>query len=222
MANVQGISWITHNYFSAKFRNVSGAYENSRDLYCQLKEKGIIRKNIKDFGRFDKVSANTCLAISLALFDARIDHSEEKKQDLGILSTNEKGCLQSNINYFKDYVECGRKLSRGNLFIYTLPSTPIAEAAINFRFQGPVLYLTFAEDQTNQILEQGRMMIESKEAVDLLIVNASEEDAVCFLVQSRRASSENIYMALSEMQNLIKGVKTLPKVIEEISKEGQK
>jgi len=42
---------------------------------------------------------------------------------------------------FLDYVQAGRKLGRGSLFIYTLPSSPLAEAAIHFGLQGPVLYI---------------------------------------------------------------------------------
>ncbi|MDP8266445.1 MAG: hypothetical protein P9M07_05805 [Candidatus Aceula meridiana] len=216
MISMQGIGWITEDRFGSIFRENITEYTDRKKVHSIFRDASILLAPIKNFGRFDKVSRNTCLAISLALFDAGIDYSKGTMQDFGILSTDEEGCLQSNIEYFKDYVECGRKLSRGNLFVYTLPSTPIAEAAINFGCQGPVLYLTFQEDQTNQILEQGRIMIESKEATNLLIVNASEEESICFLLKEEKGALKNGWMDLEEVQRAVKGIGVLPEVIKKI------
>ncbi len=219
MIIVQGIGWITENKFGSVFRKNITEYSDRKKMHSTLRDASILLEPIKNFGRFDKVSRNTCFAISLALFDAGVDYSKGTMQDLGILSTDEEGCLQSNIKYFKDYVECGRKLSRGSLFVYTLPSTPIAEAAINFGCQGPVLYLTFEEDQISQVLEQGRIMIESKEAKSLLIVNASEEEAICFLLKEEKYSLKNGWITLEEVQHAVKGTGVLSEVIKKISQK---
>jgi len=219
MIFVAGISWITNNKLGTACKKISGTYENKRDLYSQFKEKGIIQNNIKNFGRFDYVSKNTCLVISLTLYDADISYLKDNMQSVGILSTNEEDCLNSNIKYFKDYVDCGRKLSRGNLFIYTLPSTPIAEAAINFGCQGPVAYFTFKEDQTNQLLEQGRMMIERKETTDLLLVNSSEDEAICFYLRKKNISSENGNISLEKIQKSLKSTPGLSEIINNISQK---
>ncbi|MCP5004739.1 MAG: hypothetical protein GY941_12490 [Planctomycetes bacterium] len=221
MIKVPGIAWIKEHKFGTVYKKITGTYEDSSDLYTQLKEKEIIQNSIKNFGRFDRVSKNTCLVFSMALYDSGVSCLKENMQNVGVLSTNRESCLQSNLEYFKDYVDCGRTLSRGNLFIYTLPSTPIAEAAINFGCQGPVAYFTFEDDQTNQILEQGRMMIELKETTDLLIVNASEEEAICFYITGQSNTSEARYMALNEVQNFLEDIKTLSEVIKRISRKGK-
>jgi hypothetical protein len=219
MISVVGTSWIAKQKYGTQLKKVSGAFENVRELYSQVKEKQIIQNPMKNFGRFDQVSKNTCLAISLALFDAGASSVEDGMQNVGIVSTNEKGCLQSNKRYFTDYVDSGRKLSRGNFFIYTLPSTPIAEAAIHFGCQGPVAYFAFQNNQTNEALEQGRMMIETKETTDLLIVNANEEEAVCFYIKEQSNKQAGEHVSLEKVQQLLKDTEGLSEVINKISKE---
>ena len=221
MIKILGISWITENKFGTVHKELIGSYENSRDLYGQLKETGIVRRSMKNFGKLDQVSKNTCLAISLALFDMGISSTEEKMRNVGILSTNEKGCLDSNIKYFKDYVDCGRRLSRGNLFIYTLPSSPIADAAIAFGCQGPVAYFSFEKDQTNQIFDQGRMMIEQKEATDLLIVNSNEKEACCFYMKEQGPVVDKGLVPVETILHAIKDTNVLSEVIEKILQKGQ-
>jgi 3-oxoacyl-[acyl-carrier-protein] synthase II len=78
--------------------------------------------------------------------DAGFSCIPQKKQDIGIVGASDSGSMQSDIDYFKDYLDCGRTLSRGNLFIYTLPSSPLGEAAIHFGLQGPLLYAASAEN----------------------------------------------------------------------------
>ena len=216
MIEIVGIGWIRENRFGRVLGESVTEYSDRKKVHSMFRNMSILSEPVKNFGRFDEVSKNTCLAISLALFDAGVGRSKEAKPDLGILSTNEKGCLQSNIKYFKDYVECGRKLSRGNLFIYTLASTPIAESAIIFGCQGPVTYYTFEKYQTQSLLEQGRMMIEQKEARDLLIVNANEEEAICFFIKEKDNTSINGCVAMEEIQNVITGVRNLSGVIDKI------
>ncbi|MGQ9499188.1 MAG: hypothetical protein ACUVQ6_02265 [Dissulfurimicrobium sp.] len=40
--------------------------------------------------------------------------------------------------YFRDYLDSGRRLARGALFIYTFPSSLLGEAAIHFGLKGPL------------------------------------------------------------------------------------
>ncbi|MCD4781866.1 MAG: hypothetical protein K8S27_15170 [Candidatus Omnitrophica bacterium] len=220
MIGIRGIGWITKNKFGSVFKKEITEYADKADVYSLFKKQSIIPESFRHFGRFDRVSKNTCLAISSGLFDADVYCSKETKPDLGILSTNSKGCLQSNINYFKDYIDCGRRLSRGNLFIFTLPSTPIAESAIIFGCQGPIAHLTFKDDQTPSILEHGRMMISQKEAKELLIVNANEEEAICFYIKEHAHAFENEYMSLEQLQESFTDTEELSEIILRISEKG--
>ena len=65
----------------------------------------------------------------------------------------QEGSLQSDLEYFRDYLEGGRTLSRGNLFIYTLPSSPLGEAAIHFGLLGPLLYAASEGNALTAVLD---------------------------------------------------------------------
>ena len=135
---------------------------------------------VRNFPRFDAVSRLTCMACALALQDAELGYAEGVKMDVGLLGTNAAGALEANRSYFTDYVQAGRKLGRGSLFIYTLPSSPLAEAAIHFGLQGPVLYIGSSGEATAAILRTAADMVGSGEAGGMLAVRAGAGDAICF------------------------------------------
>ena len=104
---------------------------------------------------------------------------------MGIIGTNDDGSLSSNIAYFKDYVESGRILARGNLFIYTLPSSPLSEAAIHFGCQGPIVYMGFQDQKVSSLLSYAAKILRNEKVSKVLAVKADEKDAVCFFLQQR-------------------------------------
>ncbi len=137
--SVCGIGWLTKNEYGCMRKGERSPYGDAGGPDSLVK-KGIFAYPVKNFGRFDHASRMTCFGVALALRDAGIEYGPSRKQDIGIIGANDRGSLQSDIDYFTDYIRSGRTLSRGNLFIYTLPSSPAGEAAIHFGFQGPVLY----------------------------------------------------------------------------------
>jgi len=137
---------------------------------------------VKGFGRYDRVSQMTCCVAALAFHDAGMSYAQNRKQDIGILGTNSDGCLQSNLDYFKDFVANGRTLGRANYFVYTLPSIPMSEAAIHFQCRGPLLYMAFPKESVASMLRQADRMILRGESMAMLAVSASEEDAQCFMM----------------------------------------
>jgi hypothetical protein len=138
---------------------------------------------VKGFGKYDRVSQMTCCVAALAFHDSEMSYAQDRKQDIGILGTNADGCLQSNLDYFNDFVANGRTLGRANYFVYTLPSIPISEAAIHFRCQGPLLYSMFPHTPVGSMLRQADKMILRGEATAMLAVRASEWDAHCFMLR---------------------------------------
>jgi len=148
-----------------------------------LQAESLFSYPVKGFGRFDRVSQMTCCVTALAFHDAGMSYAQDRKQDIGILGTNSHGCLQSNLDYFKDFVANGRTLGRANFFVYTLPSIPMSEAAIHFRCQGPLLYMTFPREPVASLLGQADGMILRGESKAMLAVRASEEDAQCFMMR---------------------------------------
>ena len=141
---ISGIGWITQEKYGSVGTRLSQNYSKNISLHSQLLDKGIFLHPVKNFGRFDKISKETCSVVALAFQDAGVSYTENDNKDMGLIGTNTLGSLFTNMAYFKDYVENGRSLSRGNLFMYTLPTSPLAEAAINCGCQGPLLYIRFS------------------------------------------------------------------------------
>jgi hypothetical protein len=152
-------------------------------LRTDLQGESLFSYPVKGFGRFDRVSQMTCCVTALAFHDAGMPYAQERKQDIGILGTNSDGCLQSNLDYFNDFVANGRTLGRANYFVYTLPSIPMSEAAIHFQCRGPLLYMRFPRKPVASLLRQADGMILRGESTAMLAVSASEEDAQCFMMR---------------------------------------
>jgi len=186
MIIISGIGWISKKKYGCVKRKIRKNYTDIKSLYSKLQNESVFSYPVKNFGRFDTMSKMACCAGALALYDAGVKYSEKGKQDIGIISTNADGCLKSNLNYFKDYVQTGRKLARGNLFIYTLPSSPLAEAAIHFGFQGPLLYIGFSQKQVPSLLQYAEGMISRKEALSILAMKVDSEKAVCFVIKREK------------------------------------
>lgn len=189
MIVISGIGWISKKKYGCVKKAVCRGYTDIKSLHSKLQNESIFLYPVKNFGRFDMTSKMACCAGALALHDAGVKYSEKRKQDIGIIGTNTDGCLRSNLNYFKDYVQTGRKLARGNLFIYTLPSSSLAEAAIHFGFQGPLLYIMFPQKQVSSLLQYVEGIISRKEASTVLAMKVDEKKAVCFVLSGEDDSS---------------------------------
>jgi 3-oxoacyl-(acyl-carrier-protein) synthase len=145
----------------------------------------------------------TAFAISLALQDAGIEYSPTDKQDIGIVGTNSEGSLQSDIEYFRDYLAGGRTLSRGNLFIYTLPSSPLGEAAIHFGLRGPVAYIASENHALTAVLDMADEMILANETPDMLAGTAEAEEAIFFVLARDHGGDRQVLCDLEEARTLV-------------------
>jgi hypothetical protein len=205
MISVTGIGWISDGEYGHIIGKVKKRHEGIDSLYPLFKRESLFSYPVKNFSRFDAISKTTCFCTALALKDAGITYSAGGKMDIGIFGANESGCLESNINYFKDYIESGRILARGNLFIYTLPSIPLAEAAIHFGLSGPLLHICFSGRKIPSLLSfAGKSIIEG-EAGAILAVVAEETDAVCFLLEKERAVSSGKRINLADVSSVASG-----------------
>lgn len=191
MTAITGIGWITQHEYGNVIHNLNQRYSDPDLLHSRLYNEDIFLYPVKNFGRFDAISKMTCCAVALAFHDAKIQYSEDHKYDMGIVGMNTCGSLASNICYFKDYIESGRTLARGNLFIYTLPSSPLAEAAIYFGCQGPLLYMYFLHEQIPSLLLHAEKILLNGETTRMLAVVAEEHKAVCFLLTRKKDTKTN-------------------------------
>jgi hypothetical protein len=219
MIAVTGIGWLNRKEYGCVIGKVEKHHEGLDSLYASFKRESLFSYPVKNFGRFDAISKMTCFSTALALKDAGISYSFKHKQDIGIFGANETGCLESNLNYFQDYISSGRILARGNLFIYTLPSIPLAEASIHFGLSGPLLHLFFNEQRIPSLLSFAGDSITGGETSSILAVSAEENDAICFVLkqeddispgkniglQNVIAAAGNTY-TFDEMINAFKGI----------------
>lgn len=200
--SVYGIGWLTKEGYGCVRSGLQHAYESGEGVHL-LPKRDIFSHPFKNFGRLDTISKMTAFGISLALQDAGIEYSPTGKQDIGIVGTNAEGSLRSDIEYFRDYLESGRTLSRGNLFIYTLPSSPIGEAAIHFGFLGPVLYTVGEGNALSDVLDAANEMILADEAPVMLAGKTEEDGAMFFVLGRDRGQEGSILCDVAEARSLV-------------------
>jgi len=187
MINICGIGWINNKEYGCIRSNMIESYKD-----------GVFPKNkifpfaYKHIGRLDNVSRLTCAAAALALKDAGIECSPEMKHDAGIICTNTSGSYETDMHYFRDYLDSGRTLSRGNLFIYTLPSSPAGEAAIYFGLQGPLLYIADRKKPMVNALHTAADMVLGNEASMMLAGGAEADRAIYFVLKGNCSSADII------------------------------
>jgi 3-oxoacyl-[acyl-carrier-protein] synthase II len=187
---VQGIGWLTNNGYGRIRTGQHRAFERGEGIHS-LPKGGIFPHPFKNFGRLDSIARMTAYAVAQALRDSGIEYSPGLKLDIGIIGTNAEGSLRSDIEYFKDYVESGRTLSRGNLFIYTLPSSPVGESAIHFGLQGPLLYVREEKNSLAQVLDTAADMIMAHDTPMMLVGRAEETEALYVLLAAGPAHAGN-------------------------------
>lgn len=184
-AKICGRGWVKKNAYGFGDKGCGRKYADLRSLYAQLKEEGIFKFPVENFGRFDQVTKVTAIAVALALYDAKVVYAKGQLQDVGILGTSISGATDANLAYFKDYIQAGRIMGRGNLFIYTLASSPLAEAAIHFGLAGPSLFLGYSQSAKQNILKHAELMLKAKEAKAMLAVEFSSKEATSYFIQEK-------------------------------------
>ncbi len=95
-----------------------------------------------DLADFRRAADNVRLA-QLGVLLCAIAIGEKWSPDgTGIIGINGDGCAANNRAYWDDYVAHGRDSGRASLFVPTLPSIPVCEAAIALGIKGPVRYVS--------------------------------------------------------------------------------
>jgi hypothetical protein len=215
---VAGIGWIDRREYGCVSRRLRKSYRDLGSLRSALQEESVFSYPVKGFGKYDRVSQMTCCVAALAFYDAGMSYSKDRKRDIGILGTNSDGCLQSNLDFFNDFVKNGRTLGRANLFVYTLPSSPVAEAAIYFKCEGPLLYMGFPKEPVASLLKQSDRMILRGETAAMVAVRATQEEAQCFILRRGDDVSTESVLALEKVIEAAKRTPSSGEMIEELSR----
>lgn len=217
--SVLGIGWITNTGYGCVKSGMRHSFENVEGQASPVK-KAVFSHPFKNFGRLDKVSKSTAYAVALALQDAGIEYSPFRKQDIGVLGTNTEGSLPTDVEYFQDYLKSGRTLSRGNLFIYTLPSSPLGESAIHFGLLGPLLYATSATEPLARLIDMASGMVTDGEASAMLAGLAEEDESIFFLIGTGNGPDQGVLCGLSEARSIIASTPDTAGMVREFSRLG--
>jgi hypothetical protein len=146
---------ISENELLDNHRNCLLKFESLKSLHLQLVSENILTQKIKNFGRLSHLSKQKILLTAYLLHRHPIMGKERK--EIFLFGSDRVAATPENYNYFSDYYNSGATLGRGNLFVYTLPSSPLADVAIALKLAGPLLYFSFKKNHTEQLLKQAEL-----------------------------------------------------------------
>jgi hypothetical protein len=195
LVTVQGVSWVNARE-QGQIRH-GRRMPHGGDPATLWKTEPLFARMPKGIGRFDAASKRTYCAVALALDDAGLGDPRALREEMGIVGACRDGSLSSNVKYYKDYVACGRKLARGSLFIYTLPTSSLAESAIHFGLTGPLLYAMCPDRPLAAVLETAAGMIRRGEAAGMLVVLAEGDEAVCLVLSAQAGVEVELALAVA-------------------------
>lgn len=157
----------------------------------------------RNFGRFSAEARLAFHAVAQALDEAGLTlggsgflrHRDGEAQvRVGVVAFDRDGSGAANRTYFSDYVGSGRVLGRGQLFVYTLPTSVAAECAIACRLTGPLLYVAEPDGGAGGALRAaGGLLADGlADAVVMLSVTSAAATASVVTPGGRFSSSEKV------------------------------
>lgn len=180
--DVIGSGWMTPVSYGSDKLGIDVEYVSRATLRSLGKEDGLFAYAVKNFGRFPAIAQRVCYVTALALRDAGLEYSKERKQEIGLLGMDEYGCEKANFDYFQDYIDGGRSMARAALFIYTLPSSPLAEAAVHFGLQGPLFYYRRQDMKREELMTLAHRMIAEGQAEYVMVYELGDGIDRCHIV----------------------------------------
>ena len=127
------------NFHKCLTNGKSMSFTDLTDLKEQLMQMaGNMPVDLADFRR----AADNVRMAQLGVLQCAIAMGEKwSPEGTGIIGINGDGCAANNRAYWDDYTAHGRDSGRASLFVPTLPSIPVCEAAIAMGIKGPVRYI---------------------------------------------------------------------------------
>jgi len=213
---VAGIGWIFGEMCGSVRRGWQEEFKDSDTLYRQLETSGVFNTPLRKVRWFCDVSQRFSLASALALRDA-FDLAGQIALDpakIGMLGLSRDGALKANVEYFKDYIQSGRKSARGNLFIRTLPTSPLAQVAMIFGFKGPIFHMSTQQPRMAALIERGNAFGRRAENMNLLCCVSSEKGVISFFLKPELGTKREGLYSTAELNTLIGHLWKLEEVLE--------
>ena len=134
-----GQATVTAAEASTRRRGLTIAFTDLTHLRDQITSRP--DSPARDLNDFRRAGPNVKRAILAAILAAADCGSRWQPDDTAILGWNGDGCAAENALFWQDYTANGRTQGRGALFVPTLCSVPLCEAAIALGIHGPATYL---------------------------------------------------------------------------------
>lgn len=181
MAVITGVGYVSEYGYGLVKNNIIRTCTMFKDIQDFFISEKVIKEPFKNSGRFTEETKSVVIAAGCAIIDSGADVSAGST---GIFSCNINSRIDDNLRYYEDYVKGGKILARANLFVYTLSTSALAEAAIAFGLRGPLFTVTGEGCGTAAGLITADDIVENDEA-DAVILIAGTGDMVCaFCVES--------------------------------------
>lgn len=219
--NVLGIGWFTADAYGCIRSGVRQELERGEAVTQVLARKGFFHHPFRNLGRLDVLSRMTAYAVALALRDAGIGYEPGRKKDIGIIITSKHGSLLADQDYFEDYVGSGRTLGRGNLFIYTLPSSPAGESAIHFGLLGPMFYAAGAGNSLIPLIEEAESIVSAGEAEAMLVGIAEAQEALYMVLAAEHEHSQQQICGVDAAREIASNGGTIEMLVRQFSAAGK-
>jgi hypothetical protein len=185
--SLRGMALVNSNYALTMNRGIS--FE-SKDGIAGIHREIIAAKTIPlmrfdNFRRAGEKARLAMLGSALAFADAGASDGG----NVAVIGWGGEESTIENRTYFTDYAVNGRFLSRSQLFIGTLPTTPLCEAAICLNLHGPIFY--FHSDGTlNSVLAEAESLLSDKSATKALLLGISSGTLLALLLDQTGESHD--------------------------------
>jgi len=189
---ITGAGWVSAVAYGAVRKQLRHEYEN--ELLPALKTDGVLCERVKNFGKFSLSTRRSFCAAALALHDAGFT---AEPASVAVIGMGSEESASANHACFSDYVAYGRKLARANLFIYTLPTSPLAEIAIHFKLGGPLFYTS------DHFLRAANGLLAGGEASHVLALWAEKDCTAALLLNSEESNGSEMFQRLKTPEQLI-------------------
>lgn len=218
---VSGFGWISGETCGSLRRGRLQEYTDPKALYQQLAPEGFLTLPPEKVRWLGTGSNRWCLAAALALSDAFENRKEADliPEQTGVLSLSREGALKANLEYFRDYLASGKKSARGNLFVHTLPTSPMADTAMTFGLKGPLFHLGSSEPKLALLLEQAETLGRESKELSLLCFAASGEVVLCFLLRPAGAAADAGLFSLDQLKSAAGTLWNIEEILEALNTE---
>jgi 3-oxoacyl-[acyl-carrier-protein] synthase II len=203
MNRILGVGWINGSDYGGLRLGERRSLAAGATLSALWREPGLLPAAPRNVGRFNAATHLACGAVGLALRDAGVASSAGRTSTIGLLVATPDGCVAANRAYFADYLAGGRTLGRGNLFIYTLPTSAPAEAAICFGLRGPLVYVAPDHAPARGLIAMAAGMLGRGEADAMLALVADAAAGICFVVAPEAAVTHHGMPSVEEALGVV-------------------